>query len=55
MANQRCLGPYHELFDDEHERHVSTWPALAWILEYYGLSRTEPIAADLVYKRMSGL
>ena len=55
VANQRYLGQYHELFDDENERPVPTWPALAWILEDYGLSRTEPIAADLVYKRVSGL
>jgi hypothetical protein len=53
MANQRYLGWCHELFDDKHERLVSTWPAFSWILEDYGMSTTEPIVADLVYKRMS--
>lgn len=38
-ANQRYLGKYLELFDDDIKQHVSTWPALAWKLEDYGLSR----------------
>lgn len=53
-ANQRYLGNYRELFDAEGEQPVPTWPALGWILEDYGLSRTETVAADLVYKRTSG-
>ena len=54
MANQRYLGQYPELFDGEGEEPVPTWSALAWILEDYGLSRTETIAADLIYKQVSG-
>ncbi len=53
-ANQRYLGHYRELFDDETEMPIPTWSALAWILEDYGLSRTEKTAADLVYKQQSG-
>ena len=53
-ASQRYLGSYLELFDDEIEQPVPTWPALAWILEDYGLSRSEPVAADLIYKKISG-
>lgn len=37
-TNQRYLGHYRELFDEEGERPVPTWPTLAWILEDYGLS-----------------
>ena len=54
VANRRYLGNYPKLFDDEQERPVPTWAALAWILEDYGLSRTEPITADLIYKQVSG-
>ena len=54
MATRRYLGHYYELFDAEGEQPVPTWPALAWILEDYGLSRTETTSADLVYKRISG-
>jgi hypothetical protein len=36
-ANQRYLGHYMELFDDKGEKPISTWSALAWILEDYGL------------------
>jgi hypothetical protein len=53
-ANQRYLGHYRELFDDEGEKPIPTWPALAWILEDYGLSRIEKVAADLVYRQQSG-
>lgn len=34
-AYRRYLGYYNELFDDEGEQHLSTWLALAWILEDY--------------------
>lgn len=53
-ANQRYLGKYPELFDDVIEQPVPTWPALAWILEDYGLSRSEPVAVDIIYKQISG-
>lgn len=54
VANQCYLGHYNELFDDENGQSLLTWPALAWILEDYGLSITEPVAADLIYKHVSG-
>lgn len=54
VANQRYLGQYPELFDGKEEEPVPTWSALAWILEDYGLSRTESMAADLIYKQVSG-
>lgn len=53
-ANQRYLGNFGELFDDEDERPVPTWKALTWLLEDYGLSRTETVAADLVYRQSCG-
>ena len=53
-ANQRYLGHYRELFDEEVEKPIPTWSALAWILEDYGLSRTENVAADLLYRQQSG-
>jgi hypothetical protein len=54
MAARRYSGHYSELFDGEGEQPVPTWSAIAWILEDYGLSRTETTPADLVYKRFSG-
>lgn len=54
VTNRRYLGYYNELFDDEGEQHVPTWSTLAWILDDYGLSRTETVAANLVYKHISG-
>ena len=33
---------------------MPTWPTLAWILEDYGLSRTDKVAVDLVYRQQSG-
>ena len=53
-VDQRYLGNYEELFDDVQEQPVPTWSALAWILQDYGLSRTEQTAANLVYKQISG-
>jgi hypothetical protein len=43
-----------ELFDDEGEKPIPMWPALAWILEDYGLSRIEKVATHLVYRQQSG-
>lgn len=54
LADQRYLGRYEELFDNAQEQPVPTWAALTWILQDYGLSRVEQIAADLVYKQISG-
>ena len=48
--DQRYLGHYEEFFDNVQERPIPTWSALAWILQDYGFSRTEQMAADLVYK-----
>ena len=53
-ANQRYLGKYLELFDDDIKQHVPTWPALAWILEDYGLSRSEPMVVNIIYKQIIG-
>jgi len=54
VADQRYLGRYEELFDSDQEKPVPTWTAIAWILQDYGLSRGEQIAADIVYKQVSG-
>ena len=54
QSQQRYLGENLELFDDEIEHLVHTWPTLAWLLEDYGLSRSEPVAADFIYKKISG-
>ena len=50
MTTRRYLGHYYVLFDGEGEQPVPTWSALAWILEDYGLSRTETAATDIVYR-----
>ena len=54
MANQRYFGQYHDFFDDKQEQPIPIWHALASILEDYAMSKTEPIVADMVYKRMCG-
>lgn len=54
VADQRYLGRYEELFDHAPEQPIPTWPALNWILQDYGLSRVEEMAADLVYKQICG-
>lgn len=38
-ANQRYISHYRELFDEEGEKPISTWPTLVWILEDYELSQ----------------
>ena len=52
--DQRYHGNYEEFFDDVQEKPIPTWSALAWFLYDYGLSRTEQMVADLVYKQISG-
>ena len=42
------LGQYHKMFDRPQEVPVPTWEALSWLLEDYGLSRSEDIPADPV-------
>lgn len=54
VANQRYLGHYQELFGDEQEQLVPTWPTLAWILEDYGFQRTKFVATDLIDNQGSG-
>lgn len=54
MANQRYLGKYMEFFDDDIEQPIPTWLALALIFVDYGLSRSEPMAIDIIYKQISG-
>ena len=47
------LEQYHKLFDYPQERHVPTWQAITWLLEDYGLSRTEEVPVDIHYCRIS--
>lgn len=49
----KYLGQYHKMFDDPSEEPVLTWSAISWLLEDYGLSRTETIPADIQYRRVS--
>ena len=49
----KYLGQYALLFDKPEEEPVSTWLAIAWLLEDYGLSRTEEAPADIHYRRIS--
>ena len=49
----KYLGQYALLFDNPEEEPVPTWSAIAWLLEDYGLSRTEEVPADIQYRRMS--
>lgn len=55
MANERYIGQYHDLFDDQGEHLVPTWSALIWLLEGYGQSHTETIATYFIYKQVSTL
>ena len=54
MATRCYLEHSYELFDEEDEQLVRTWSVLTCIHEDYGLSRTKTVAADLVYRRISG-
>jgi hypothetical protein len=45
----RYLGQYAKMFDTPAEEPVLTWTAISWMLEDYGLSRTEEVPADIVY------
>lgn len=47
------LGQYSNMFDDRQEIPVPTWQAITWILEGYGLSRTEDLPADIYYRQIS--
>ena len=47
------LGQYPKMFNDPQEMPVPTWQAIAWLLEDYGLSRTEDVPADIHYRRIS--
>ena len=49
----KYLGQYALMFDKPEEEPVPTWSAIAWLLEDYGLSRTEDVPADIQYRRMS--
>lgn len=46
----RYLGKYPNMFDNPEEEPVPTWAAIAWLLEEYGLSRTETVHADIQYR-----
>lgn len=41
------------MFDHAEEQPVPTWTAISWLLEDYGLSRTEAVPADIHYRRVS--
>ena len=47
------LGQYYKIFDNPQEKFLPTWKALSWLLEDYGLSRTEDISTDIHYRRIS--
>ena len=47
------LGQYSHLFDTPAEEPIPTWTAITWLLEDYGLSRTEEVPADIQYRRVS--
>ena len=49
----RYLGQYEHMFDSPLEEPVPTWSAIAWLLEDYGLTRTEEMPADIYYRRVS--
>lgn len=43
----KYLGQYHKLFDNPSEEPVPTWEAISWLLEDYGLLRTENVPTDI--------
>ena len=47
------LGQYENLFDLPTEKPIPSWKAISWLLEDYGLSRTEEVPADIHYRRVS--
>jgi hypothetical protein len=49
----RYLGQYAQMFDNLEEEPIPTWPAILWLLEDYGFSRTEEVPADIHYRRIS--
>lgn len=53
LLTLRHLGQYAKMFDHPEEEHVPTWKAISWLLEDYGLSRTENVLADIHYRKIS--
>jgi hypothetical protein len=49
----RYLGQYAHMFDDLGEEPISTWMAITWLLEDYGLSRNEEVPTNIQYRRLS--
>ena len=43
----KYLGQYALMFDKPEEEPVPTWSAIAWLLEDYGLPRTEDVPTDI--------
>lgn len=41
------------MFDTPVEEPILTWSAISWMLEDYGLSRTEEVPADIAYRKNS--
>ena len=51
VSNQRFFGHYESLIDTASVP-LPTWEEIEWLLEDYGLSRTEEKSWDLVYQRV---
>ena len=49
----KYLGKYPNMFNSPEEEPVVTWSAISWLLEDYGLSRTETVPADIQHRRNS--
>ena len=47
------LGQYDRMFDNPEEKPIPTWAAISWLLEDYGMSRTEDVPGDIYYRRIS--
>ena len=48
--SQKFLGRFEDLFDDPKENPLPSWRAINWIVEDYGLSRTEQLSWANVYR-----
>ena len=47
LLTLRYLGRYEYLFDSPVEEPIPTWTAILWLLEDYGMSRTEEILTNI--------
>lgn len=53
LLTLQYLGQYAHMFDSLEEEPIPTWTTISWLLEDYGLARTEDVPADLHYMRTS--